>query len=108
MSEPKIQWVLSNLERAISVGELTDVVTTVHWRCVASDGELRADVYGATSLPPPDAAAQFVPFEKLVEAEVLLWLHATMGKDTVSAHESTVLARLAEAREPETVSGTPW
>lgn len=85
-----------------------DVVATVHWTLVGSDGTYVSSVYGScgVSLNITDG---FTPFTDLTEEEVLGWVHAEMGEEQVAAHEAAVAQQIADQINPPVVSPPlPW
>jgi hypothetical protein len=88
-----------------SVGELCDVVCTVHWRLAASDGVNAAEIYGSIALPGPDPEA-FTDFDELEQATVEGWMASLLD---VPALEAALGTRLAEEASPPMVPrAAPW
>jgi hypothetical protein len=48
------------------------------------------------------------PYEDLTEEVVIGWVKASMGEETVAAHEAAVAAQIADAKAPKVATGTPW
>ena len=46
--------------------------------------------------------------EQLTEAQVVGWVKAAMGEETVAAQEAAVAAQIEEAKAPKTATGVPW
>jgi hypothetical protein len=65
----------------------TQALPTAHWAC---QGELT------------------IPYEDLTEEVVIGWVKASMGEETVAAHEAAVAAQIADAKEPKVAVGMPW
>jgi len=94
-------WTIAELERQTDTGG----VTIAHWRCVAEDGEYTASSYGTAGFTPDPDAPGFVPFDQLTEADVLVWVHASVDK---AETEANLAAQIEEQKAPATVSGVPW
>ena len=93
-------WKISSLDRNTADG----FVTTAHWVVSDTDGEFSGSVYGSIGLE----GELVTPFEQLTEAQVVGWVVASLGEETVAAHEAAVAAQIEEAKAPKTATGMPW
>ena len=94
-------WKIVDMERDASTG----FVNTVHWTCSDSDADGNVgSVYGSIGLQ----GELVTPFEQLTEAQVVGWVKAAMGEETVAAQEAAVAAQIEEAKAPKTATGMPW
>jgi hypothetical protein len=93
-------WTIVSLERKTADG----FVTTAHWTCSDVDGEFSGSVYGSIGFE----GELVTPYEDLTEEIVIGWVKASMGEETVAAHEAAVAAQIAQAKEPAVAVGTPW
>ena len=93
-------WKIASLDRNTADG----FVTTAHWVVSDTDGEFSGSVYGSIGLE----GELVTPFEQLTEAQVVGWVKAAMGEETVAAHEAAVAAQIEEAKAPKTATGVPW
>ena len=75
-------WIISAMEVKLSEGEMKDVVTLVHWRRNAIDGEFSAEVYGTCPVGEP-TPEQFVSYEDLTKEEVEAWLEANLDVEAI-------------------------
>jgi len=82
-----------------------DGVVVTHWRCTGVDGDHTASSYGTTSHTPDSAAADFIAYDDLTEADVLGWVHGAIDKD---ATEAAIAAKIDAMANPTTATGTPW
>ena len=94
-------WTISQLDRTLPEGG----VVTAHWRVTAVDGEFSASAYGTTSFTPDPTAPDFVPYENLTEADVLVWVWRSVDKD---ATEASLAAQIDAQKNPKTATGLPW
>ena len=95
------QFKIVNMERNSATG----FVNTVHWTCSDVDADGNAgSVYGSIGLE----GELVTPFEQLTEAQVVGWVVASLGEETVAAHEAAVAAQIEEAKAPKTAVGLPW
>ncbi len=108
----KYTWTIAQLERNTSDGG----VTTVHWRCDASDSsyipsdslvnvQYTASSYGTVGCTPDPEAADWIAFDALTEADVLAWVWASVDKDTT---EASLAARIEADKAPTSTTGLPW
>jgi hypothetical protein len=93
-------WKIVSLERKTADG----FVTTAHWTCSDVDGDYSGSTYGALGLQ----GELTIPYEDLTEEVVIGWVKASMGEETVAAHEAAVAAQIADAKEPKVATGMPW
>ena len=109
------QWKVAALDYAVSQDGLSNVVTTVHWRCSKEDENGNSgSAYGTHSLPAPDPS-DFTAWDDLDESTVLSWMTANMvataaeGEETeVDRVQASVDAQIAEKAAPTTGTGVPW
>jgi hypothetical protein len=102
-------WVISQLDCYPTQDNKTDVVFTVHWRRQATDGSgHNGDIYGSQAITlNPDET--FVPYANLTQAEVIGWLEAAMGAETLAAQEAALDKQIADQINPPTTSPPlPW
>ena len=89
---------INTLDRSLP----TDVVLTVHWSALLTDGDFSASSYGSQSFTRDEESAEFIPFEELTEEIVLGWL------DLGEALESNLQAQIDEQKTPTTAQSVPW
>jgi len=116
MPEPTISytWRIEQLEVAPEEGELTDVVHTIHWRLLATDGDHTVDTYGSVPLGLPDSS-DFTNYPDLTSEIVTAWLEEAIdsraGEEdpSVAQLHSSLAGMLAAKRTPTTVPlPLPW
>jgi hypothetical protein len=78
-------WIVNAMEVKLSEGEMKDVVTLVHWRRTATDGEFNAESYGTCSVGNP-TPEEFVSYEDLTKEEVESWLEASLDVAQIDAN----------------------
>lgn len=108
-------WKVAALDYAVSQDGLSNVVTTVHWRCSKeNENGNSGSAYGTHSLPEPDPS-NFVAWDSLDEFTVLSWMTADMvstadeGEETeVDRVQASVDAQIAEQAAPTSGTGVPW
>jgi hypothetical protein len=69
-------WTISQVERELTLGTLSDVIKTVHYRYIGTDeSETTAETYGAVAIgePNPDS---FTAWDKVTTSDVEGWLEA--------------------------------
>ena len=91
-------WNISQLERQTSDG----LVTTAHWRCTATDGDLSASNYGTVGFERGDT---FIAYDSLTEAQVIAWVK---DKLDVEAIEASLASQIESQKNPVTATGVPW
>lgn len=103
------QWCINQLECYSQHEGKTDVVFTIHWDRVASDGAGHdARVYGSQSVTL-DPNAPFTPFADLTEAQVIGWLEAALGADTLASQIAALDAQIENQINPPVITPQlPW
>jgi hypothetical protein len=79
-----------------------DIVTTIHFSAIKTDGEFTASTYGTVGLEQGDTV---IPFANLTEEVVKIWLAEKLD---LEAMEASLDAQLAELQAPKVASGLPW
>ena len=101
-------WTVAQMDAYPEYEGHSDVVFTVHWRLNGTDGEYTAGVYGSVGLTL-DPEAKFTPFEKLTEAQVIGWVHETLGEERVASYEENVANQIEALVNPPVVTPPlPW
>ena len=106
-----MQWTVSNMERTLTDGDLSDVVTILHWQLI--DSETVDEIvhsgrcYGTVSLEAPDADS-FTAYADISEADAIAWAKAAIGEEQVAAYEQSIADQIALSKEPVSVAGVPW
>lgn len=77
-------WVVSAMDTIPSEDGLTDVVSVVHWRRQATDGQYFADVYSTLACAAPDPMS-FTPYADLTFEQVCGWLEANLDVASLDA-----------------------
>lgn len=83
-----------------------DVVFTVHWTLVGTDGEYTGSVYGSVGVTL-SSETPFTPYAELTQEQVLGWVWSNgVDKD---ASEAAVAQQIADQINPPVVSPPlPW
>ena len=91
-------WTIAQLDRQTSDG----LVTTAHWRCTATDGDLSASNYGTVGF---ERGETFTAYDSLTEAQVIAWVK---DKLDVEAIEASLASQIESQKNPVTATGVPW
>ncbi len=98
-------WTIAKLESNVSDGG----VNVAHWRVPESetvgDETYTASSYGTCGFTPDPESPDFVPFESLTEADVLVWVHAEVDQD---ATEAALASQIEAQKAPVSIAGVPW
>lgn len=97
-------WKVNQLERNATDGG----IIVAHWDCVGTDDntEKVARVYGSSTLGPADPdSPDFIPFEDLVEQQVLEWVWQIISKEE---YETSLTDQIDLLNNPPTLTGMPW
>jgi hypothetical protein len=94
-----MQLKIEQLERNLE----NDTVTAVHWDASLKDGKHSVRTYGTVSFNRDENSSPFIPFKDLTEAKVIEWVKAEW-----KSPEDTLIAEMAELKEPTKENGLPW
>jgi hypothetical protein len=94
-------WTIANLEHNVADGG----VVVAHWRCVAEDGDYTASAYGTAGFTPDPTVEGFIAYADLTEADVLVWVWGSVGKDEM---EANLANQIEDQKAPKTEVGLPW
>lgn len=98
-------WSFPSLEVELNQDGLEKVVTTVHWRLGARDGDHFTDVYGSVGLSPP-LPSSFTEFDDLTEEDILSWIEPKLEVEQMKTSLETQLNTL---KNPTKASfAPPW
>lgn len=102
-------WSIYSMSLKPVEGSFTDVVYIAFWQCQATDSGYTADIMGNVALPSPEPGAPFTPYPDLTQQQVLDWVFAVMGPQTVSMIEAEVDVKLQNLINPPIISlPLPW
>lgn len=99
------KWIIVQLDTKPQEGDLMDVVSVVHWRRNAQDGDFTAEAYGTMSCPTP-SETDFTAYPDLTQAQVESWLEA--GLDVFSLDEALNAQIESEKNPPIVVLPLPF
>ena len=94
-------WTIAQCEHEVATGG----ITVAHWRVSAVDGDYSASAYGTAGFTPDPEAEGFIPYADLTEADVLVWVWASVDKDET---EANLVNQIDAQKNPVTAAGTPW
>jgi|TARA_R110001632_G_scaffold178839_1_gene298610 hypothetical protein len=103
-------WKISTCDYNVATGGIDHV----HWRCVASEGDIALTTMSVAKLEYDASSSDFIPYADVAENNALDWVWeslregeetATQAKDRVEANLST---RVAEKQNPTDSQGLPW
>ena len=99
------------MERTLTDGALSDVVTILHWQVI--DSETVDEIvhsgrcYGTVGLEAPDADS-FTAYSDISEADAIAWAKAAIGEEQVAAYEASVASQIELSKNPVSAAGVPW
>ena len=99
-------WTVSAMDYTVSQDGHTNVVNTVHWRCLKEDGDNSGSSYGTVGLEAPSGS--FVEWADVTEEMAVGWAKAALGDDQVAATEAAIDAQIAELATPTSGTGVSW
>ena len=101
-------WNIQQLDAYPEYEGETDVVFSVHWTLVGTDGTYNGSVYGSVGVTLDEGAA-FTPYASLTEAQVIGWVQDALGEEQVAAYEANVAQQISDQVDPPVVTPPlPW
>jgi hypothetical protein len=102
-------WVITQLECYPQHEGQTDVVFTIHWDRLASDGARhRARTHGSQSVTL-DPDAPFTPYANLTEAQVIGWLESALGDEQLASQIAALDQQIEDQINPPVIRPPlPW
>ena len=102
-------WTISAMDCKVSETvdstALANVVKTVHWRYMATDGDYKAETYGAESLDTPDPSS-FITYENFTKAQIETKLEAIID---MAEMRTNLTNQIALMKNPTDVTKeVPW
>jgi hypothetical protein len=93
-------WTIPQMDRLTSDG----FVVTVHYNVTATDDTYSASTYGTIGYTQqPDET--YTPYADLTQEQVVGWVQASLGKDTV---EASLQSQIDLQKNPVQEAGVPW
>jgi hypothetical protein len=102
MTQTNYTWRIANLERETADGYVFRAAYTID----ASDGVYAAGAAGTIEFERPEA--DLIPYASLTEDQVVSWVQAKLGAETIANIEAALLAQLNEQHQPTKAAGLPW
>lgn len=102
-------------EMTVEGGVFKNVITTIHWRCIATDKDSgqTLDLYGSVLIPPPSSAENYIDLTILGEmsvekrrATVLSWAEAIKPGFVAETEAQAIAALEAQLSAPAVVQAT--
>lgn len=60
-------WSFGRPECIISLDGMSQIVQTIHWTLIGTEGEFTTSCYSTTSLPIPTDTENYIPYQDLTE-----------------------------------------
>ena len=98
-------WVINQMDTKPQEGNLLDVVVTVHYTRVATEGEIVVSNYGTMWCATP-SETDFTAYPDLTEAQVESWLDAGLDVYAIDAGLDTQIENIINP--PIIVLPLPW
>ena len=109
-----LTWKIDTMEVTYTEGGLSDVVTSIAWRVIATDGTfvdpdgmtrpLSSSTVGSVTITQPDPN-DFTPYADIVESQAVELAKDALGEERVAALEAQVNSEVEELKTP--TSGPP-
>lgn len=103
-------WSIDKIATVPQVGDHSDVVKEIEWRCTATSGSVSQSTYGKVIITLDESSFEdFTLYEDLTQTQVLEWVKGIMGEQGVAYQEELALQRATAIANPNTKSpALPW
>tara|TARA_R100000805_G_C3534583_1_gene52007 strand:- start:68 stop:385 length:318 start_codon:yes stop_codon:yes gene_type:complete len=102
-----VTWDVVSLEGTTKKGDLSDVVTCIHWNASDADGDHTGLRYGFVGLADPDSNS-FTAYKDITKENAILWVKAALGAEEVTAIETNIAEQITESKTPTKFNTVPW
>ena len=102
-----VTWDVIALDATKTVGSLSDVVNTVHWTALDTDGNHSGSSFGAIGLAEADSKS-FTAYASITKDNAIAWAKAALGADEVTRIETSIAEQITESKTPTKSTGVPW
>ena len=108
MEEITYIWDIDYLKSYPTYEDRTDVVCTVHWKLVTTNGEYNSQLIGSIDVPT-EVLEPFTPYDQLTKEQVLEWVQDVMGEEQVLIYQEAGLKKLNDlVNPPVVILPLPW
>lgn len=94
-------WEFPALDVVFSENTLTNVVQTVTWGLIGTDGSYQAACYGSVSLGAPNPAA-FTPYDQLTKQQVQGWTEQALGQTKIDELKANIQLQINSQKNATT------
>lgn len=102
------EWVISQLECLPEKSKKKNVVSNIHWRYNAKDGEYFADIFGSQALNT-DNLKNFTAYSDITKETVIEWLEEIMGAEKIAEFQANLAASIDSQKNPPVITPPlPW
>ena len=97
-------WTISTMDRELTSGDNSNIVTNLHWRASDADGNTGSSYgsVGVTLVGTP------TPYADITEAMAIGWAKAAIGAEQVTSIEESIASQIDAMANPVTASGVSW
>jgi hypothetical protein len=99
------KWVINALDCVPKEGQMTDVVSIVHWSRLAEQEDIEVSIYGTMSCTSP-SVTDFTAYPDLTFEQICEWLEAGLN---VSELDANLDSQIADIINPPIITlPLPW
>ena len=102
-------WSITALDCIPDLDGKLNYVVVAHWTCTGTDGTFSGSVYNTATFVVDPTKSDYVPYADLTEVEVVSWVQASLGADTVDAVYRSIDQQIQAQIDPPVVTPPlPW
>ena len=102
-------WTITALDCIPEINDRSNYVVIAHWLCEGSDGVYTGQQVGTVTFVVDPYKTDYVPYQDLTEAEVIVWTQDALGADTVQLIYRTIDTQIQAQVNPAVVQPPlPW
>lgn len=104
----KYNWIIEQMNAYPEKEGHNNVVTTVHWRANAVDGNYNTTSYGSVGITL-NSDSDFTPYANLTQTQVVTWVKNALGAEQVAEIEQSLAGQINQLKNPPIVTlSNPW
>ena len=100
------KWIIESMECVLSENGMNNIVKTVNYQYIGSDGTNEYTVFGKVDLGDPDPNT-YIQYSSLTENTVISWVSSKVGTYNVNHYENVISTAISNMINPPIVTNLP-
>ena len=101
-----VTWTISTMDRELTQGDNSNIVTNLHWRASDADADDNTgSSYGSVGVT---LVGTPTPYADITEAMAIGWAKDALGAEQVTSIEASIASQIDAMANPVTANGVSW